>query len=167
MFAALAWLRRRGPQLPESLLRKLFQQETVRMFDPATGQVRRTTRGKPLPAGARILIPKAVLPPQHEGAAVAGEGARSHVQQRAHAVWMGRLRQALLHSDADLLAINKPAGNTCPDLAWLAWHELAWPYLALAAQHTAAGPANRLEPRACLWVVPRHHLTSGACTDTC
>ena len=113
---ALSWLRRRlSSHLPESSIRKLFRSETVRLFDPATGQVKRAARDRPLPPGAQLLVPRSALPSAVDGQTGCARPRRapapaSPAASQARAEWLRRLRASLVHQDADLLAINKPAG---------------------------------------------------------
>jgi 23S rRNA pseudouridine955/2504/2580 synthase len=62
--SALAWLRRRGPVLPEAVIHRIFRDEAVRVWDPATAQVRRVAKDAELPPGARLLLPKALIAEQ-------------------------------------------------------------------------------------------------------
>lgn len=125
--AALSWLRRRGPPLPESALHKLFRQQTVRLYDPATQRVGRVSKGRHLPPGATLLLPRAALADAATGRAGGGQpGAALQVgksgpagsPERALAgrqaqAWLVQLRGSLLHRGPDFLAINKPAGLAC------------------------------------------------------
>ena len=124
--AALSWLRRRGPPLPEAALHKLFRQEAVRLFDPASQRVTRAAKGRALPPGALLLIPKAALaqePPPVETGTAAGAAPTSASAsaaavaprvERARREWAARLRSSgLLHVGPDWLALNKPAGLAC------------------------------------------------------
>ncbi|KAL4419521.1 hypothetical protein ABPG77_005752 [Micractinium sp. CCAP 211/92] len=124
---ALSWLRRRGPALPESALHKLFRQQTVRVYDPATQRVGRVSKGRQLAPGATLLLPRAAVaaaasgregaaPPGSDaasgGAGSAGSRGRALAGQQVQA-WLAQLRSSLLHQEADFLAINKPAGLAC------------------------------------------------------
>lgn len=114
--AALSWLRRRGPPLPESALHKMFRQETVRMFDPAALKVGRVSKSRVLPPGAMLLLPKAAVADARTAQQAAKGGgssknateSRPAQQQRAAAA--AALRDSLLHVDRDWLAVSKPAG---------------------------------------------------------
>lgn len=125
--AALSWLRRRGPPLPESALHKLFRQQTVRLYDPATQRVGRVSKGRQLAPGATLLLPRAAVaaaasgregaaPPGSDAASgragSAGSRGRALAGRQAQA-WLAQLRSSLLHQEADFLAINKPAGLAC------------------------------------------------------
>ena len=57
--AALQWLRRRGPSLPNGTLQRLFRNRQVRVLDAEDGRVRRVSKDVLLPLGARLLIDKA------------------------------------------------------------------------------------------------------------
>lgn len=105
---ALSWLRRRGPGLPIAAIHRLFREETVRVFEPQTGQVTRASRTKALKPGSLLLLPKglAVAEVGEEAAAPA----YTPEQQRLRALWVRRLRGRLLYDGADFLAIDKPAG---------------------------------------------------------
>lgn len=113
--AALSWLRRRGPPLPEAALHKLFRQENIRLYDPAAQRVGRVAKGRALPPGAMLLLPKAAVAAAGQQAADSGSGqqqqrplspAAARVREQAAAT----LRASLLHTDSDFLALNKPAG---------------------------------------------------------
>lgn len=132
--AALSWLRRRGPPLPESALHKLFRQQTVRLYDPASQRVCRVSKARQLPPGATLLLPKTAVAAATPGSSAGGRGKegasarsgastggdgtssrsapRSLASQQAQA-WLARLRGGVLHQDPDFLAINKPAGLAC------------------------------------------------------
>eukprot|EP00877_Chromochloris_zofingiensis_P006874 jgi/Chrzof1/243/Cz01g08160.t1 len=60
---ALSWLRRRGPELPEALLHKLFRQNQVRVVED--GKVKRISKSRVLQHGDILLLPKAVMEPPH------------------------------------------------------------------------------------------------------
>ena len=115
---ALSWLRRRGPPLPEAAMHKLFRQETVRCFDPATQRVGRVRKDRLLPSGAMLLLPKAAVADAVAVAEPAGGAARraasaarlSPAQQAARRAAAAELHASLLHSERDFLPVNKPAG---------------------------------------------------------
>ncbi len=115
---AMSWLRRRGPPLPEAARQRLFRQETVRLYDPATQRVGRVKKDRLLPPGAMLLLPKAAVAEAaaaeqassaSQRAAAAAER-RSPAQQQAQQAAVAELRSALLRSERDFIAVNKPAG---------------------------------------------------------
>lgn len=115
---AMAWLRRRGPPLPEAARQRLFRQETVRLFDPATQRVGRVKKDRLLPPGAMLLLPKAAVAEAAaaEQASSASQRAadaaqrRSPAQQAARQAAVAELRSALLRNERDFVALNKSAG---------------------------------------------------------
>lgn len=116
--AALSWLRRRGPPLPESAVQRLFRAEAVKVFDPSTQKVVRARKMRPLPSGALLLLPKSAMADSAGGGSNAGgsSGAAPAMPPRvaaAAAAFTAALRGSLLHRDPDFLALNKPAGLAC------------------------------------------------------
>ncbi|KAI7841776.1 hypothetical protein COHA_004641 [Chlorella ohadii] len=114
----MSWLRRRGPPLPEAARQRLFRQETVRLYDPATQRVGRVKKDRLLPPGAMLLLPKAAVAEAaaaeqassaSQRAAAAAER-RSPAQQQAQQAAVAELRSALLRNERDFIAVNKPAG---------------------------------------------------------
>lgn len=112
--AALSWLRRRGPPLPESTLHRLFRQESIRLWDPAAQRVRRVSKGRLLEPGCMLLLPNsavaAAATPGQQPADAQQQQQLSPVARRQRVAAAQDLRACLLHIDADLLAVNKPAG---------------------------------------------------------
>ena len=107
--AARQWAKRRGPALNHAHLHSLFRKHKIKLFVPATAQIKSISENSELPEGSQLLIPKdAVLPDVH----------RQENQTRslpdlstAQAIELAdRLKQSVLHQDDDLLVINKPAG---------------------------------------------------------
>jgi 23S rRNA-/tRNA-specific pseudouridylate synthase len=103
---ALSWARRRSPQnqpLPDALLHKLFRNEALRVYDPATNQVKRVKKDTLLPLGARLLFPQKAfqkedttsLPTRPSAAEVAAASV---------------LRSSVIFENEELIAINKPPG---------------------------------------------------------
>ncbi|KAK9905682.1 hypothetical protein WJX75_004559 [Coccomyxa subellipsoidea] len=116
---ALQWMRRRGPQMSEGARQKLARQRRMRLLDPSSNDLKRVALSTLLPEGARLLIPKE-SPPEHEeqesgdASAVNVPGSNTgcvpkHVQ-RLEAKLAEHLQRRILHSDAELLVLNKPAG---------------------------------------------------------
>ena len=60
--AALQWLRRRGPAMPEGARRKLARERKLRLAEG--NAARRVAPGALLPPGARLLIPRGAAAPQ-------------------------------------------------------------------------------------------------------
>jgi len=103
--AALSWLRRRGPGLPNGLLRRLFRLRKVLRLEPGApgvGSPRRTPAHAPLPEGARLLIPKAFAA---AAPALASRAAGAHA-------WAARAHHAPLQPAAQpaLVAPSTPRG---------------------------------------------------------
>lgn len=114
----MSWLRRRGPALPDALLQKLFRQEVVRCYDPATGQISRARKARPLAPGARLLVPRDVAASAAQQGAEGGRRRRhgaaaaelSPEQQELRLAAVRELRRRVLYSDSDLIVVDKPAG---------------------------------------------------------
>jgi 23S rRNA-/tRNA-specific pseudouridylate synthase len=126
---ALSWLRRRGPEVPEPLIHRLFRDEAVRVWDPETAQVRRVGKASALPPGARLLLPKTFSERPSSSPGARGEhdhrsradaggarvpAARQHFAAErdaaAAAGAVAALRRSLLLNSPDFLAISKPGG---------------------------------------------------------
>lgn len=117
---AMSWLRRRGPPLPEAARQRLFRQETVRLYDPATQRVGRVKKDRLLPPGAMLLLPKAAVAEAAAAAEQANSSSsqraadaaerRSPAHQQARQAAVAELRASLLRNERDFIAINKPAG---------------------------------------------------------
>ncbi|EIE23564.1 pseudouridine synthase [Coccomyxa subellipsoidea C-169] len=116
---ALQWMRRRGPAMSEGARRKLARQRRMRLFDQDDKGLKRVAASTLLPEGARLLIPKATSP-DHEQPGLGRSSAAELLESDAEVV-PKRIRQLeaklaehvqrrVLHSDAELLVLNKPAG---------------------------------------------------------
>lgn len=95
--AALAWLRKRGPPIPESLRHRLFRERVIRVYHPAEDRVARVRPDAPLPPGARVLVPKAQVAARTPDAPLP-----PHLR--------GGLRRLLLLAHPAFIALNKPPG---------------------------------------------------------
>lgn len=106
LFAALQWAKRRGPAVHHGYLRSLFRKGKIKMFLPATGQIKSITERTTLIAGDQLLVPKDVsdLQPVKEPA--------QHIDLTTPAALklVQQLRNSILHKDDDMLIINKPQG---------------------------------------------------------
>ena len=58
--AALQWLRRRGPDLPNGMLQQLFRKRRVKVCHLGSARVHRASKDLVLGQGSRILLPKEV-----------------------------------------------------------------------------------------------------------
>ncbi|KAA6421103.1 MAG: ribosomal large subunit pseudouridine synthase C, partial [Trebouxia sp. A1-2] len=104
----LQWARRRGPGLNHAQLHSLFRKRQIKLFLPATAQIKSISERTQLPEGSQLLFPKQ---------ATAGQPAsrlkslsRPDLTTKAAFALAELLRQSVLHKDDELLVINKPAG---------------------------------------------------------
>ena len=105
--AALQWVKRRGPAVHHGYLRSLFRKGKIKLFLPATQQVKAVTERAHLIAGDQILIPKEVSDLQP-----VKEDAKSSLDLNTPAAvkLVEQLRASVLHKDDEMLIINKPQG---------------------------------------------------------
>lgn len=105
---ALSWLRRRGPPLPESVLHRLFRKRQVKVVTAAGSEgPKRVSKDALLLRGAQLLIPTSAAAP---AAPPGSTPTVSRRQEQALAECGELLRRRVLHCDAELLVVNKPAG---------------------------------------------------------
>ena len=91
------------------------------MYDPASGRVSRVGKDRALPPGARLLVPQAVAIEAAGAADAARRRERSPELAAARQRWVRELRRRVLYHDADLIAVDKPAGLAV---------QVAWPRIA-------------------------------------
>ncbi|KAK9836186.1 hypothetical protein WJX81_007549 [Elliptochloris bilobata] len=106
---ALAWLRRRGPGLPNGLLQRLFRLRKVLCLQPGdagVAQPKRTAADALLPEGARLLLPKVFAA---SAPVLAGHSAEAAASYRVSAL-AAELRARVLYRDEELLVLDKPPG---------------------------------------------------------
>lgn len=102
---ALQWARRRGPDVPESLIWKLFRKRSVRTINHA-GKLKRIGVSDPLPVGSILLLPRSSIEDSHHK--VTRQKSKKQVEiTQAQKKWA---RSMLLHIEEDFLVLNKPTG---------------------------------------------------------
>lgn len=104
--AALQWVKRRGPTVHHGHLRSLFRKGLIKMFLPATSQVKTVTERTQLIVGDQILIPREVsdLKPDPDYSKTLD------ITTPAAARLMQQLVASVLYEDDDMFIINKPQG---------------------------------------------------------
>ena len=107
-FAALQWARRRGPGLNHAQLHSLFRKRQIKLFLPATAQVKSISERAQLPEGSQLLFPRQATAGQ--SASRRRSMSQPDLTTKAALALAEHLRQRVLHKDDELLIINKPAG---------------------------------------------------------
>ena len=105
--AALQWVKRRGPAVHHGYLRSLFRKGKIKLFLPATQQIKAVTERAHLIAGDQILIPKEVSDLQLVKDTV---NSTLDLTTSAALKLVQQLRASLLYKNDDVLIINKPQG---------------------------------------------------------
>ncbi|BDA47475.1 probable ribosomal large subunit pseudouridine synthase C at N-terminal half [Coccomyxa sp. Obi] len=114
---ALQWLRRRGPPMSEGARRKLMRQRRMRLLSHDNSELRRVSQSALLPQGARLLVPRdspaarnSQEPNDHAHPPESNAGfAPKHIRQ-LEAKLVEHMQRRVLHLDAELLVLDKPAG---------------------------------------------------------
>ncbi|KAL0040393.1 hypothetical protein WJX77_005953 [Trebouxia sp. C0004] len=105
---ALQWARRRGPGLNHAQLHSLFRKRQIKLFLPATAQVKSISERAQLPEGSQLLFPTQATAGQP--ASRSTSLSQPDLTTKAALALAELLRQSVLHKDDELLVINKPAG---------------------------------------------------------
>ncbi|CAL8472088.1 g11630 [Coccomyxa elongata] len=117
---ALQWLRRRGPPMSEGARRKLLRQRRMRLLSQDSGELRRVSQSALLPQGARLLVPKDTPadqtsqepdhPNKHAHPPESHAGVVPKHIRHLEAKLAEHMQRRVLHMDAELLVLDKPAG---------------------------------------------------------
>lgn len=102
---ALQWARRRGPDVPEGLLWKIFRKRSARTVNHE-GKLKRVGAGDPLPPGSVLLLPRSSIEESHHQMTRHKSTKHTEITQ-AQKKWALSM---LLHVEKDFLVLNKPSG---------------------------------------------------------
>ena len=105
--AALRWAKRRGPAVHHGHLRSLFRKGKIKIFLPATQQIKAVSQHTQLITGDQILIPK-----EGSGLQPVKTDTKPPLDLTTPAALklVQQLRASILHKDDEMLIINKPQG---------------------------------------------------------